>query len=204
MNLEELIEIMSGVRDGEVAQGSETLSWDAYNIARNINDLELLPELQAYLSNASSESRPYVYDLMSFIGKNTTDPQVSHIMLEYLEMEDKFDDNLHHLLSGIYDTGIPLKDKLERMCYYAFDERELIRCTAIQLLARYAEDSGEQIVNTLKEVIQYHYDEWDLKYAVESLRVHQPETYRKTVLTIRKQLEDELSIERIDNVLSEL
>ncbi len=41
MKLEESIEIMSGVRDGEVAQASETLSWDAYNIARNINDLEL-------------------------------------------------------------------------------------------------------------------------------------------------------------------
>ena len=41
MELEELIEIMSGARDGDVAQASDTLSWEAYNVAREINDLEL-------------------------------------------------------------------------------------------------------------------------------------------------------------------
>ena len=204
MELEELIEIMSGVRDGEVAQASNTLSWEAYHIARGINDLDMLPDLQAYLSKCTRpENRAYVYDLMSFIGKNTQAPEVATCMLTYLDLEDEQDENLHRLLSGLYDTGISLNDALERMCHYAFDERELIRGTAILLLARYNK-TKEKIIKTLKEVVQYHYDEWDLKYAIQSFRVHEPETYRKTVLAIRNQLEDELSIERIDNILKEL
>ena len=108
---------------------------------------------------------------------------------------------------SLYSTNFSLQNGLEEMLAYAFDERELIRTTAIQLLSRYT-IGHDKIKGALLEVVEYHYDEYDLRYAVESLQVLFPNDCRKWVLGVKEDLEskggDQLIVDRIGVVLMSL
>ena len=205
MELEELITIMSGARDGNEPVGNKTLSWEAYRAAEQLNDTSLIPELKAYVEDENNEAtRKYAYDVLGYIGINAGALEVTDILIDQINVEDHHDDNLHNVLDVLYATHFPLQKGLEEILIYAFDERELIRTTAIQLLSRYTIEHLK-IKDTLLEVIEYHYDEYDLKYAVESLQILFPDEYKKWILAIKEDLSnndgDPLIIERINNAI---
>ncbi|MBG6129157.1 hypothetical protein IWQ47_000151 [Aquimarina sp. EL_43] len=205
MELKELIENMSGVKDGNEPIGNKTLSWEAYRVAEKLNDTNLIAELKAYIKDDNNETtRTYAYNLLGYIGVNAKASEVTDILIDQIKREDIHLDNLHNILDVLYSTNFPLQKGLEEILIYAFDERELIRTTAIQLLSRYTIEH-QKIKNTLLEIIKYHYDEYDLKYAVESLQVLFPNDYRKWVFRIKEDLinnnGDKIIIDRISNII---
>lgn len=208
MELKELIEVMSGAKDGKEPVGSKTASWAAFRKAEQLKDLDLIPQLKAYVEDKGNEStRKYAYDILGYIGINTGSNEVADILIGRMQAEDHYDDILHNLLDSLYSTNFPLQKGLEEMLAYAFDERELIRTTAIQLLSRYT-IGHDKIKEALLEVVEYHYDEYDLRYAVESLQVLFPNDCRKWVLGVKEDLEskggDQLIVDRIGVVLMSL
>jgi hypothetical protein len=172
---------MSGAEDKGVVLGSETLSWNAYELAKDLNDLGMLPELKSYLDDeVNQETRCYAYDILGFIGKNTGSQEVLNILTNSIKREDNHDENLHRVLCSLHDTEMMLEEGLGEVIFYAFDERELVRGAAIMLLSRYTV-SLEKVKETLLEVIEFHYDDYDLKYAVQSLKAQFPKTYKELV-----------------------
>lgn len=207
MRLKELIEAMSGARDGSESVGKKTLSWEAYRAAEKIKDIHLIPELRAYIEDENNViTRKYAYDILGYIGINAKADEVVDILINQIKIENHHEDNLHHILDVLYTTHFPLQKGLEEILVYVFDERELIRTTAIQLLSRYTIEHPK-IKATLLEVIQYHYDEYDLKYAIESLKILFHDDYKKWILSIKENLlndnGDSLIIERINTALSQ-
>ncbi len=206
MDIKELIELMSGASDGNEPVGSKTASWAAYRKAEQLDDVHLIPELKAYIAEEGNKAtRKYAYVILEYIGKNTRNFEVADILIDQLEIEDQHHDNLHNVLDALYTLNFPLQKGLEEMLIYAFDERELIRTTAIQLLSRYTIEH-QKIKDTLLEVVEYHYDEYDLRYAVESLQALFPDDYKKLVhekireLTLNQR--DENIITSIKNSIS--
>ncbi|WP_108808816.1 hypothetical protein [Aquimarina spinulae] len=206
MEINELIELMSGVKDGNEAIGNKTLSWEAYRAAEQLNDTSLITEINTYIKNDDNETtRKYAYDILMYIGRNAGAGEATNILIGQIKVEDYHDDNLHNVLDALYSINIPLQKGLDEILIYAFDERELIRTTAIQLLSRYTIEY-EKIKGALMEVIEYHYDEYDLKYAIESLQVLFPDDYRNIILKKIEELKlnnkDENTITMIKTALN--
>lgn len=201
MELKELIEVMSGARDGNEPVGSKTASWGAYRKAEQLKDVQLIPELKAFIEDKNNEAtRKYAYTILEFVGKNTGDRGVANILLDQIKIEDSHHDNLHNVLDALYSINLPLEKELDEMLLYAFDERELIRTTAIQLLSRYTIEH-QKIKDTLLEVIEYHYDEYDLRYAVESLQTLFPADYKNW---INEKMEELTLNDRDENIISRI
>ncbi len=201
MKLEELIEIMSGARDGNEPVASKTLSWNAYQTAKEINDIELVPELESYIENASNESlRGYAFDLLGFIAKNASSKETVEVLVKHVRAEDGNTGNLHKILDALQATDVSLDTGLKDIIYYSFDERDIIRTTAIQVLSLFNIEL-EKIQETLLEIVAYHYDEYDLKEAVRSLKKLFPDTYKtllkNQIATLVKSDTDELILKRI-------
>ena len=204
MNLEELITLMSGAKDGDEPRASNTLSWEAYNLAKGLNDESLIGEIKTYLNKeVNADKRRYAYDLMGFIAKNTGDIRAIEVLLNSIEKEDGHTDNLHTILDAIYDSDIPLNTRVDKILGYAYDERDIIRNSAIQVLSNYT-IAHNKIKIALLDIVEYHYDSYDLEYAISSLKKIVPENYKQLIAQKRAEIikkgGDKEIINRIDNI----
>lgn len=168
-NLLLLIENMSGIHDKNEPVGSESLSWKAYQIAREINDLSLVPQLFSFIdASSNSKQKKQAYQLLLFILMNTNDNSLANQLVTQLKKEDQNDDCLYTLLIGLWESKTALENQIDDVIFYIDDQRELVRNAAIRLLSLF-KNNRDRAENALIEIIQNPYDDYDLKYAVETL-----------------------------------
>jgi len=164
-----LLEEMAGWHDGDATVGSETISWKAYRTAEKMDQISTVPELIAIIDESSkTEIRKHGYEVLTYVLRNTENLELADQLLARLKAEDKNDEALYSLLIGLWETEIMLNSQVEEVIFFIDDSRELIRNAAIRLLSRFSE-LKDQASKALLEVVENHYDEYDLKYAKESL-----------------------------------
>jgi hypothetical protein len=164
-----LLEEMAGWHDGDEMVGSQTVSWKAYRTAEKLDQTSLVPQLTAIIDETSKTNlKKHGYEVLTYILKNTKNTELANLLVSKLNAEDKNDDALYSLLIGLFESEVELNYHIDKVIFYVDDPRELIRNAAIRLLSRYSEKKDEAS-KALREVIESHYDEYDLKYAKESL-----------------------------------
>lgn len=170
-NLLQLIQNMSGLNDQETPKGSDTISWNAYQIAREINDVSLVVPVFHFINSTEDvKLRKHAYQLLLFILDNTKDDFLANQLLTQLKKEDQNDDCLYTLLIGLWESKMALNNHINNVIFYIDDQRELIRNAAIRLLGLYQNDC-DSAENALIEIIENPYDNYDLKYAIETLSI---------------------------------
>lgn len=160
---------MSGANDDDSPIGSETTSWQAYQVARGCRDLSLAPALLAFTaSTTDAGQKKHAYQLMLFILANTQDAALAHQLAARIVTEDSDDDCLYTLLIGLWESRVRLSAHLDQVLSNVDDPREMVRCAAIRLVRSY--DDGHDVAEkALVEVVKHAYDQWDLRYAAETL-----------------------------------
>ena len=206
-NLLQLIENMSGINDTETPIGSNTISWNAYQIAREINDLSLVPQLLSFLyASDDVKQKKHAYQLLLFILTNTNDNSLADQLLKQIKKEDQNDDCLYTLLIGLWESKTAMKNHIEDVIFYIDDQRELIRNAAIRLLGSYENDL-DIAEDALIEIVNYPYDNFDLKYAVESLAkigsVKSIDTLKKSIEETEDQEVKEVIFKTIEKLKSQ-
>lgn len=160
---------MSGANDGDSPIGSETTSWQAYQAARGCRDLSLAPTLLAFTaSTTDARQKKHAYQLMLFIVANTQDAALAHQLAARIVTEDSDDDCLYTLLIGLWESRVRLSAHLDQVLSNVDDPREMVRCAAIRLVRSY-DDGHEMAEAALVEVVKHAYDQWDLRYAAETI-----------------------------------
>jgi hypothetical protein len=195
---------MSGQNDIRTPYSDEMESFKAYEVARSLDDLTLLPQLKSYVDqNQDAATLKYAFDLIGFVGKNTKSKRVIDILVSYLKSMEDDEDSLYSILSSIGDINVKLaKDEgLEAIAYYAFDDRGLIRTAALRTLPLY-EDCKDFIVGILEEIIRYHYDQVDLKYAILGLIKLFPAQWNEIIEKNLLLAPDSAAKQRIEEVLT--
>ena len=190
----QLLEDMSGMNDISGSKGSETLSWSAYRIAENVNDLSLVDELLDFIENTENITlHEEGYQLLIFIFKNTKNDELLDKLLGSLKKEEHNDESLYRLLIGIWESDKEITNYVEDIIYFITDDRALIRNAAIRILGNCSLDK-DLAEEALKEVVKSPYDEHDLKYSIESLgKIGDKET-----ISFLKDFNPEVSTETIN------
>lgn len=164
-----LLEEMAGWHDANEMVGSETVSWKAYRTAEKLDQTTVVSELTTFIDETNEvDLKKPGYEVLTYILKNTKDQELADLLVARIKAEDKNDDALYSLLIGLWESEIELKNHIKEVIFFIDDPRNLIRNAAIRLLSRYSENRN-QASKALLEVIENHYDEYDLKYAKESL-----------------------------------
>lgn len=166
-----LIENMSCINDKNEAIGSQTLSWNAYQMAREANDLSVVPQLFNFISLSENDrQKKQAYQLLLFILGNTKSVSLAEMLLQQLKQLDNNDECLYTVLIGLWESETPIENYMENVIFYIDDQRELIRNAAIRLLRLYTKDK-DVAENALIEIIENPYDDYDLRYAAETLSI---------------------------------
>lgn len=156
-------------RDPAALWVSETTSWQTYQVARRCRDLSLAPALLVFTaSTTDAGGKKHAYQLMVFIVANTQDAAPAHQLAARIVTEDSDDDCLYTLLIGLWESRVRLSAHLDQVLSNVDDPREMVRCAAIRLVRSY--DDGHDAAETaLVEVVKHADDQWDLRYAAETL-----------------------------------
>ncbi len=203
-DLIQLLENMSGIYDGKTVKGSNSLSWKAYRIAEQVNDLNLVPELLGFIDVVENQSlKNEAYQLVLFILNNTKDEKLVNELLKRLKREDQNDESLYKLLIGIWESKVKLKKHLESVIYYIDDQRELIRNAAIRLISSFEKDL-EIAENALIEVINDPYDNFDLKYGIQSIGLIGSEKSVHELQKIHSKINDDEMKEKIIEAIKKI
>jgi len=165
-----LLEKMAGWHDGDEIVGSNTVSWSAYREAEKVNTLEFQAKLFHFIDNTTdSILRKHGYEVLTYLFKNTKDMDLGNKLLDRLKSEDKNDEALYILLTGLGESTVNMDGDIENVIFYVDDTRALIRNAAIRLLANFT-NQREVAIAALEDVVENHYDEYDLRYAKESIK----------------------------------
>jgi len=164
-----LLEEMAGWHDGDEIVGSKTVSWKAYRTAEKLDQASIVSELTTFIDETTEvDLRKHGYEVLTYIIKNTENMALADQLVARVKTEDKNDDALYSLLIGLWESEVVLKSNIEGVIFFIDDARHLIRNAAIRLLSRYSKNK-DQASEALLVVVENHYDEYDLKYAKESL-----------------------------------
>ena len=170
-NIVLLIENMSGINDKNEAIGSQTLSWNAYQMAREASDLSVVPQVFNFISLSENDrQKKQAYQLLLCILGNTKSVSLAEMLLQQLKQLDNNDECLYTVLIGLWESETPIENYMENVIFYIDDQRELIRNAAIRLLRLYTKHK-DVAENALIEIIENPYDDYDLRYAVETLSI---------------------------------
>lgn len=164
-----MLEMMSGKFDSSTPKGSDTASWDAFRIAEKLNDLQLVGELLDYLTDRQSNHRKYAAVVLGYIAKNTGSKELVNQLVAILPVLEKDESALYNTLMAIVESGVQIDYNPKNVLYYITDDRGLIRNAAIRAVGHFVFNK-ENIRTALQSVVESHYDEYDLKYAHESLK----------------------------------
>ena len=188
---------MSGANDDDSPIGSETTSWQAYRVARGCSDLSLAPALLAFTaSTTDARQKRHAYQLMLFIVANTQDRALAHQLAARIVTEDSDDDCLYTLLIGLWESRVRLSAHLDQVLANVDDPREMVRCAAIRLVRSY--DDGHDVAEeALVEVVKHAYDQWDLRYAAETLGVIGGKTSAAALKAAAEEADDDEAREAI-------
>lgn len=203
-NLLQLIENMSGIHDGNEPIGSQTLSWNAYQIAREINDLSIVPQTMQFIeSSDNGKLKKHAYQLLLFILSNTKDNELADTLLLELKKEDANEDTLYTLLIGLWESKTGLENHLDDVLFYIDDQRSLIRNAAIRVVSLYKKNHADA-EDALIDIIKNPYDNYDLRYAVETLAVIGSKKSITALQEAKKETEDYETQELISKTINKL
>ncbi|MEM7185443.1 MAG: hypothetical protein AAF466_02195 [Bacteroidota bacterium] len=165
-----LLERLAGWHDKDAVVGSETESWQAYAEAKQLDDLSIMqPILDILVENKEPALRKYAFEVLTFLLKNSQDKDLSSHLISSLRAEDQQEESLYALLMGLWESEVLFEEGLDEVLFYVDDPRALIRNAAIRLVGRFQAQLKEA-KKALQEVVENHYDEYDLRYAKQSLQ----------------------------------
>lgn len=148
--------------------GSKSSSWQAHQEALKLDDPEYFRILKEILEEVETlEQKSNTYFLIACLGENLKDSSIIEFLLKKLRTEEN-ESLIHLMFTKIYTAQVTFSKNNEVILKFLTDERPLIRQSAIRVL--YLDRSNDtKVEKALLEVLDFPYDEFDIRYASASL-----------------------------------
>ncbi|MDQ2731882.1 MAG: HEAT repeat domain-containing protein [Armatimonadota bacterium] len=155
----DLIERMT-VKEDRV-NSADSVSWHAYRDAEKLNDLSLIPEIEAYLQQKPPRwHRSAAYFILGKVGLNTKSEQCANLLLSLLGGEpDKY--ALYNLLGRLEDILVASSVDPSPIFAFLHDQRWSVRHAAIRALRN---TNSPHVEDEILQVIGTSSDKYDLSY----------------------------------------
>jgi hypothetical protein len=202
-HLQSLLKEMSddSYRSGEwseegVFESGKTVSWTAYEKARQLTDTSYLPELYNLVETSKAEEeKTHAYFIIGFIAKNSNDEQATKFLLDRLKVE-KSTSTINLILHRLEDLYKPAHFDLSIIYQLINKKGALTRHAAYMALT----NTGHSVEAPLLELLQKTTEREDIIWLIRALRYVGTEksidvlkTYVKhKKLRIREVVRDEL------------
>ena len=182
--------------EGGVYESDKTVSWAAYEKARQLTETSYLTELYNLVETSKSdEAKAHAYFIIGFIAKNTNDEHATKFLLDRLKVE-KLTSTINlilHRLADLYKPG-----HLDLSIIYELINRKgaLTRYAAYLALTNTGHSVEDSLIDLLKKTTEREDIVWliqALGYVGTEKSIAILETYLKhKKLRVRETVRDEL------------
>ena len=148
-----------------VYESDKTISWTAYEKARQLTDAGYLPELYNLVETSKSdEEKAHAYFIIGFIAKNINNEQAIKFLLERLKVE-KLTSTINLILHRLADLYKPAHLDLSIIYQLISKKGALTRHAAYMALT----NSGHGVEDSLLDLLQKTTEREDIVWLIQAL-----------------------------------